>query len=85
MGYRKGYSSQHSLIAMFRNWKKNLDKGGKYGALFAYLSEVFDCLQHNLLLAKLYAYGFDYKSLKLISSFLSNRKYRTKINSSFSE
>ena len=43
------------------------------------------CLQHDLLLAKLNAYGFDYKSLKLISSFLSNRKYRTKINSSFSE
>ena len=45
----------------------------------------FDCLQYDLLLAKLNAYGFDYKSLKLILSFLSNRKYRTKINSSFSE
>ena len=31
------------------------------------------------------AYGFDYTYLKLILSFLSNRKYRTKINSSFSE
>ena len=31
------------------------------------------------------AYGFDYKYLKLILSFLSNTKYRTKINSSFSE
>ena len=60
MGYRKGYSSQHSLIAMFEKW-------------------------NDLLLGQLNAYGFDYKSLKLISSFLSNRKYRTKINSSFSE
>ena len=85
MGYRKGYSSQHSLIVMFENWKKNLDKGGKCGALFVDLSKAFDCLQHDLLFAKLNACGFYYKSLKLISSFLSNRKYRTKINSSFSK
>ena len=85
MGYRKEYSSQHSLITMFEKRKKNLDKGGECGALFVDLSKAFDCLQHDLLLAKLNAYGFDYKSLKLISSFLSNRKYGTKINSSFSE
>ena len=85
MGYRKGYSSQHSLIAMFEKWKKNLDKGGECGALFVDLSKAFDCLQHDLLLAKLNAYGFDYRSLKLISSFLSNRKYITKTHSSFSK
>ena len=85
MGYRKGHSSQHSLTAMFNKRKKNLDKGGECGALFVDLSKAFDCLQHDLLLAKLNAYGFDYKSLKLISSFLSNRKYRPKINSCFSD
>ena len=85
MGYRKGYSSQHSLIVMFEKWKENLNQGRECGALFVDLYKAFDCLQHDLLLAKLNAYGFDYKSLNLISSFLSNRKYRTKINSSFSE
>ena len=65
--------------------KENLNKGGECGALFVYLSKAFYCVQHDLLLAKLNACGFDYKSLKLISSFLSNRKYRTRINSSFSE
>ena len=85
MGYRKGHSSQHSLTAMFNKRKKNLDKGGECGALFVDLSKALDCLQHDPLLAKLNTYGFDYKSLKLISSFLSNRKYRTKINSSFSK
>ena len=49
------------------------------------LSKAFNCLQHDLLLVKLNAYGFDYKSFKLISSFLSNTKYRTKIDSCFSE
>ena len=85
MGYQKEYSSQHSLIAMFQKWKENLDRGGECGALFVDSSKAFDCLQHDLLLAKLNAYGFDYKSLKIISSFLSNRKYRPKINSSFNE
>ena len=53
--------------------------------VFMDLSNAFDCLQHDLLLAKLNVDGFDYKSLKLTSSFLSNRKYGTKVNSSFSE
>ena len=70
---------------MSEKWKEILDKGGKCGALFVDLSKAFDCLQHDLVLAKLNTYGFNYKSLKLISSFLSNRKYRTKISSSFSE
>ena len=30
IAYRKGYSSQHSLMTMFENWKKNLDKGGMW-------------------------------------------------------
>ena len=71
---------------MFENWKKNLDKRGKWGGLLLDLSKAFDFLQRDLILAKLNAYGFDYKSLKLISSFLSNRKYKKrKINLSLSK
>ena len=53
MGYRKGFRSQHSLIAMFEKWEENLDKGGECGALFVDLSKAFDCLQHDLLLVRL--------------------------------
>ena len=49
------------------------------------LSKAFDCLNHNLLIAKLYAYGFDYTSLKLIGSYLENRCQRVRINSAYSE
>ena len=63
----------------------NLEKEGECGTLYVNLSKAFDCLQHDLLLGKLNAYGFDYRSLKLISGFPNNKKCRTKFNLSFSE
>ena len=48
------------------------------------VSKVFDCIAHDRLLAKLSAYDFNYNSLELINSFLSARKFRTKIASSYS-
>ena len=82
-GFRKKFSSEHSLLAMLEKWKNVLDNGGSCGSLLVDLSKAFDCIVHDLLLAKLSAYGFDYNSLKLINSFLSNRKFRTKIGSSY--
>ena len=48
------------------------------------LSKAFDTINHELLIAKLYAYGFSEDALKLIHSYLSDRWQRTKINKSFS-
>ena len=44
----------------------------------------FHSINHDLLIAKLGAYGFDTESLKLIRSYLTNRFQRTKVNTSFS-
>ena len=64
--------------------EKSIDNGGSCGALLVDLSKPFDYIVQDLLLAKLSAYGFDYNSLKLINNFLSGRKFRTKIGSSYS-
>ena len=64
--------------------EKSVDNGGAFGALMTDLSKAFDCLSHDLLIAKLDAYGFDKKSLELVYSYLSNRKQRVKVNDKYS-
>ena len=83
-GFRKGYSTQQRLILMLEKWKKALDNHNVAGALLADLSKAFDCLNHELPIAKLAGYGFDHESLAFICSYLSDRKQRTKVNNSFS-
>ena len=57
---------------------------GISGAILTDLSKAFGCILHDLLIAKLVAYGFDYQSLRIMESFLSNKQQRTKINNVFS-
>ena len=69
---------------MLEKWRKALDARQLAGGLLTDLSKAFDCLNHELLIAKLEAYGFDHTSLEFICSYLLGRKQRTKINNSFS-
>ena len=70
---------------MIEKWKKSLDSKGSFGALLTDLSKAFDCIPHELMKAKLDAYGFDLKALILIFNYLRDRKQRVKINSSYSD
>ena len=54
------------------------------GAVLMDLFKTFDTIKHDLLIAKLYTYGFNKESLKLLHNYLSNRWHRTKINKQFS-
>ena len=84
-GFRKGYSTQHCLLVMMEKMKKSLDKQHYAAALLTDLSKAFDCINHDLLIAKLDAYGFSHLSLKYIQSYMSERKQRTKVNNSYSK
>ena len=76
-GYRKGYSTQTALLSMLKKWKLSIKNGsyvsimGAYGALMD-LSKAFDTINHQLLLAKLHAYGFSKQASAIICSYLSN-------------
>ena len=68
-GFWKGFDNNRSV-----------DNSKMFGALLTDLSKVFYYLDHELLIAKLNAYGFSLTSSKLVHNYLSNRKQRTKIN-----
>ena len=77
-GYRKGFSTQQALLSLIERWKNTLDQNGYGGAILMDLSKAFDTTNHDLLIAKLGAYVFDTASLKLIKSYLTNRRQRRK-------
>ena len=67
------------------NWQKQLDESGFIGTILMDLPKAYDCLPHNLMVAKLEAYGLAKESLQLISDHLSCRKQRTKTGSAYSD
>ena len=83
-GFRKGFSSQHCLLSMLEKWKSATDNKKSFGALLTDLSKAFDCLSHELLIAKLNAYGFNMSASGFVHNYLKNRMQRTKINSEYS-
>ena len=83
-GFRKGFSAQHCLIPLLEKWKTAVDNNSSFGAVLTDLSKAFDCLSHDLIVAKLDAYGMDISSLRLIHSYLRERRQRVRINNSYS-
>ena len=69
---------------MIEMWKEALDKKKVAGGVLTDLSKAFDCNNHELLIAKLEAYGFDDCALKFIYSYLLEREQRTRVNRSYS-
>ena len=69
---------------MLEIWKGATDNNKSFGALLTDLSKSFDCFNHDLLIAKLHAYGLDIDSLNILQDYLSNCKQRTKVDSFYS-
>ena len=81
-GFRKGYGTQ--LLMMLETWKEARDNKEAFGTLLTDISKTFDCLSHDLLIAKLRAYGLDLASLEILRDYLTNIKQRTKVHSFYS-
>ena len=69
---------------MLENCKEAIDKGNSFSAIFMDLSKAFDTLNHDLLIAKLEAYGFFAKSLSYIHGYLNKHLQKTNANCGFS-
>ena len=66
--YRKHYSANNVLISLKENWNENLNNNKIVGAVFTDLSKTFDCIPHDLLTAKMEAYGFNEDCLTFLYS-----------------
>ena len=76
-GFRKGFSTQHALLVLIEKMKNAREYSHRF-------IESFDCICHDLLIAKLHAYGSDRNVLKLIYDYLSDKSQKVKIGFLFS-
>ena len=60
-GFRKAHSTQHALFKLLTSWQTSLNRGEFVGSFLMDFSKAYDCLKHDLLLAKLQAYKFSEK------------------------
>ena len=70
---------------MLEKWKRALDKGEYFSALFMDLSKAFDTINHDLLIVKPKAYGFSKETLKLMKIYLRNKKQKVQIKHKFNK
>ncbi len=84
-GFRKGHDCQSVLFRFNECIKSHLDNNQVAGAVLTDLSKAFDCLPHDLLLCKLYYYGVDKSSCKLVASYFKDRYHRVKLGSAKSD
>ena len=75
-GFRKAHSTQHALSKLLQWWQKKLDNSELVGKILMDFSKAFDCLPHDLIIAKFEGYS-------LSKSRLTSHKERGKIDLSY--
>ena len=83
--FRKAHSTQHPLFRLLQKWQKDFDSGKFTGTILMDLTKAYDCLRHDLSIAKLEAYGLRNGSLNFLLDYLTFRKQRTKVGSAYSK
>ena len=82
--YRKniGLTRFNKII---ENWRKALDENFLVASVVMDLLKAFDCIPHNLLIAKLNAYDFSQKTVTFIYLYLTRREQEEKVNNFLSD
>jgi ribonuclease P/MRP protein subunit RPP40 len=83
-GFRRGLSTSSAVLSFIDNIVRSFEKNNHYKAIFLDLSKAFDTVSHDILIKKLGYYKFS-SSISMITSYLSNRTQKVKVNGVFSE
>ena len=78
-GFRKGISTENATFSLTDKILKAFNKKMHVGGIFCDLAKAFDCVNHDILLAKLNFYGLQGTALDLFKSYLANRKQKVQI------
>ena len=81
---RKNYSCESTLLRLTEDWRAGLDNKEVVAVISLDLSKAFDCVPHDLLLAKLKAYGVAEHGVALLRNYLTGRSQRVKVGDKFS-
>ena len=78
--YRERYSCNPVLMQLIENWKKALDKNFQIDTLQMDLSKAFDCIPHDVLIAKVYAYDLSEETTPFFYLYLQRTGQRVRMD-----
>jgi len=81
-GFREKLSTKTAIHTLLNNVLSSYDGRNLVGDLFCDLQKAFDCVNHEILLAKMKFYGISGIANKLMESYLENRYQRVSVNNS---
>ena len=84
-GFRKKYSTNHSLLSIVESIRDNLDNKTFSCGVFVDLEKAFDTVNHTILLKKLAHYGIRGKSNEWFASYFSGRQQKVSLKGVTSE
>jgi len=84
-GFTKGLSAETQLVHMLHDWSLMLNRNQHITCVYFDFSKAFDRVNHKLLLIKLANLGIHTKTLNWISSYLTGRSFRVKMNDVLSD
>ena len=79
-GFRNGISIEHATFSLTDNILMAWNKKIHFNGIFCNLTKAFDCVNHDVLIAKLKHYGIQESTLNWFKSYQSNMRDRTKLS-----